>query len=163
MVDAELLRGLAHPLHEVRRGELRLTALLALRVERGAQERHGGYAGDFQRILEGEEDAARRPLVRFERQQIGAFERHRAAGDLVVRLAGQHVRERRLARAVRSHDGVHLARLHGKIEALEDLPAIHRDLKVLDIEHCHVAILYKLKWVMISAISSFFFTASSPA
>src|SRR5229473_1919155 len=76
LVDAELLRGLAHPLHEVRRGELRLTALLALRVERGAQERHGGYAGDFQRILEGEEDAARRPLVRFERQQIGRSEEH---------------------------------------------------------------------------------------
>ena len=113
--------------------------------------------------MEREEDALGGPFVGLEREQVGAFERHRAARDLVVRLAGQYMGERRLARAVRSHDGVHLARVHGEVQALEDLPAIHRDLKVLDIEHCHVAILYKLKWVMISAISSFFFTASSPA
>ena len=37
-----------------------LAARLALRVERGAQERHRADAGDLDRILEGEEHARRR-------------------------------------------------------------------------------------------------------
>ena len=55
LVDAELLGGLAHPLHEVRGGEFGLAAMLALRVERGAQKRHGGDARHFHRILERQE------------------------------------------------------------------------------------------------------------
>ena len=54
LVDSELGRGFAHLLDEFRRRQFRLAALLALRIERGAQERHGGDAGDFQRILKGE-------------------------------------------------------------------------------------------------------------
>ena len=46
------------------------------------------------------------------RQQVLAVEGHAAAGDLVALAAGQHVGERALARAVRAHDRVHLARAH---------------------------------------------------
>src|SRR5712691_3702411 len=56
-LDSEPLRDLPYPLHELRGGKLRLAALLALGVDRGAQERHAGDAGDLQRILERQEQA----------------------------------------------------------------------------------------------------------
>ena len=108
LVDAELARDLAHALHEFGHLELGLAALLALRVERGAQERHGGDAGNFQRILEGEKKALGGALVGRQGENVLAVEQHLALGDVVVGLAGEHMRERRLARAVRAHDGVHL-------------------------------------------------------
>src|SRR6202521_584871 len=46
-LDPEPARDFPHPLHELRRGKLRLAAPLALRVDRGAQERHAGDAGDL--------------------------------------------------------------------------------------------------------------------
>src|SRR3984957_15716904 len=163
LVDAELGRGLAHLLDEFRRRELRLAALLALSVERGAQEVHRADAGDFQRILECEENTLGGALVGLERKQILALERHRAARHLVGLLAREHVRERRLARSVRAHDGVHLALVHGEVETFEDLAAVDRHLEVLHFEHCHVVHPYRLKCEMISAISSLFLAASSPA
>ena len=39
---------------------------------------------------------------------------------LVAGPAGEHVRERALARAVRAHDGVHLAGAHDEVEPLQD-------------------------------------------
>jgi hypothetical protein len=39
LADAEMTGGIAHELHELRRGNLRFAARLALGVERGAQER----------------------------------------------------------------------------------------------------------------------------
>ena len=53
-------------------------------------------------------------------EQILAVVRHRAAGDLVRRIARQHLRERALARAVRAHDRVDFAGVHGEVDALED-------------------------------------------
>ena len=50
--------------------------------------------------------AARSSGARLE--HVLAVEQHLAFGHLVVVLAGEHVGERRLARAVRAHDGVHL-------------------------------------------------------
>src|SRR5258705_3231878 len=55
LVDVELLRRLAHPLEEVGRRQLRLAALLALGVERGAQERHVGDAGNLEPLLKSQE------------------------------------------------------------------------------------------------------------
>ena len=55
------------------------------------------------------------------REQILAVVRHGTAGDVVRGVAGEHLRERALARAVRAHDGVDFAALHGERDALEDL------------------------------------------
>ena len=104
----------------VGRVELGLAARLALGVERGAQEGHVADARDLDRILEREEQPRRRPLLRLEREQVLAVERRGALGDLVALAAGEHVGERRLARAVRPHDRMHLARPHLEVDALED-------------------------------------------
>ncbi len=51
-------------------------------------------------------------------------------GDLVGRVAGDRVGERRLARAVRAHDRVHLVRVDREVDALDDLRAVlERDVQ----------------------------------
>ena len=50
-------------------------------------------------------------------EQILAVVEHLAAGHLVAVAAGQHLRQRALAGAVRPHDRVHLARLHREVDA----------------------------------------------
>ena len=45
-------------------------ALLALGVQRRLEERHGGDAGNLDRILEGEEDAGGGALVGLHREQV---------------------------------------------------------------------------------------------
>ena len=61
-----------------------------------------------------------------QREQVDAVERHRPAGHLVARAAHDHVRQRRLARAVRSHHGVHLAGAHREVDARAGSPARRR-------------------------------------
>ena len=61
-----------------------------------------------------------------------AVEQHLALGDLVVGLAGEHMRERRLAGAVRAHDGVHLPLLDGEVETVEDFLAVDLDVQIFD-------------------------------
>src|SRR5262249_12018205 len=97
LFDAELARHLAHALEEFGRGELILTPLLALRVERGAKEGHGGDAGNFKRILEGEEKTLGGALLGREGENVLAVEQHLPLRHDVVVLPGEHVRERRLA------------------------------------------------------------------
>ena len=139
--DRELGGALAHALEEFRRGQLRLAALLALRVERGAQERHGGDAGDFDRILEGEEEALGGALVGIEVEHVLAVEQDLPLRHLVVGLAGEHIGERRLARSVRAHDRVHLALVHREIEAVQDLLAVDFDVQVFDFKQRHYFVL----------------------
>ena len=127
--------GLADEAHEIRRGELRLAALLALRIERRPQERHRADAGDFDGILEGEEDSGGGALVGLHLQKVAAVIEDLALGDGVLLLAGEHIGERRFSRAVRAHDGVHLAEIDGEVDAFEDFAAIHFDVEVLDFKH----------------------------
>ena len=114
-----------------------LAAFLALRVERGAQERHGGDAGNFQRILEGEKQPGRGALVRRHVEDILAVEKHLAGGRLITRLAGQHIGERRFPRAVRAHDRVHLARVHGEVETFQNFLAVDLDVQIFDFQKRH--------------------------
>ena len=52
-------------------------------------------------------------------------------------MAGDRVGERRLARAVRAHDRVHLVRVDREVDALDDLGAVlERDVQVLQLEQC---------------------------
>jgi hypothetical protein len=112
-----LARDLAHALEELGRGELVLAALLALGVERGAKKRHGGYAGNFQRVLEGEEKTLGGALLGGERENIFAVEQDLSLRDDIVGFAGEHVREGRFARAVRSHERMHAAGTRPKARA----------------------------------------------
>ena len=85
-------------------------ASLAHGVERLLQEGGVGDAGDLDRILEGQEDARGGPLLGRQLQQVLALVEHLALGHLVALAAGQDVGQGGFARAVRPHDGVHLAR-----------------------------------------------------
>src|SRR5690606_30084030 len=62
-----------------------------------------------------------------------------ALGDLEVGVPHDHVREGGLARAVRAHEGVDLALVHGQVEALEDLLVPGAHVQVLDLEFSHVS------------------------
>ena len=122
---------------EVGRRKLLLAAPLALRIERGAQERHGGDARDLQRILERQEQALGGALVGRQRQQVLAVEQDLPVGHLVVGFARQHMGERRLAGAVRAHDGRDLSLLDGQVQPVEDLFAVDLDVQVLDFKQSH--------------------------
>ena len=121
-------------LQEVRRREFAFAARLALRVQRGAQEIHGGDAGNFDRILERQEHALGGALVRRHLQQVLAPEQDFAAGDFIAGLAGDDVRQRRFAGAVRPHDRVHLARVHRQRQPVEDLTLLDTNLQIFDFE-----------------------------
>ena len=84
---------------------------LAHRVDRGAQEAGDRHARNGVRVLEGEEEAALRALVRPQLQDRLAVEEDVALGDLVRRVAHERVGEGRLAGPVRAHDRVHLVRV----------------------------------------------------
>src|SRR5216684_2191189 len=137
LLDAELARDLAHALDEIGGRNLGLAALLALRVERGAQEGHGGDAGDFERILKGEEQPLGGALVGSKREQVLAVEQHLACGNDIVVLAGEHMGEGRLAGPVRAHDRVHAALADRKVEAVEDFLAVDLDVQILHFQEMH--------------------------
>ena len=76
------------------------------------------------------------PLRRTEQQAL-AVEQNVALGDFVIVLAGQHVSQRRLAGAVRPHDGGDLAFLDGQREAVEDFLVLDLDMQIFDFKQRH--------------------------
>ena len=76
------------------------------RRHRLAEEVEHRHARDLLRVLEAEEQARGRPLVGGSGGDVLAAEEDAAGGDLVRGVAEQGVGERRLARAVRPHEGV---------------------------------------------------------
>src|SRR3954454_20943828 len=113
--------------------------------DRGAQEVGDADAGDLNGVLHREEETGAGAFVDAHGKDVFAVERHRALGDLIARVAGDGVCERRLAGAVRSHDGVRLTLLDGEVDAFEDLAgavtAVDADVQVLDLERCHDRLL----------------------
>ena len=75
---------------------------------------------DLDRVLEREKYPFACPLFGLQREQVLALVQHAACGDGERRVAGKDLRERALARAVRSHDRVHLAGLDGEIDAAKN-------------------------------------------
>jgi hypothetical protein len=116
----EQLHLLAHQVVELERVELVLAAPGLHGVVGQAQELAVADAGDLDRVLEREKDAGARALFRRQREQVAAFVAHPARGHRVPRVAGQHLRERALAGAVRPHDRVHFAALYDEVKALQD-------------------------------------------
>ena len=90
---------------------------------RHAQEVGHRHAGDHRRVLERQEEALARPLVRRPLEDVLALVADAALGDLVARVAGDDVGQRALAGAVRPHQRVDLALVDGQVDALEDLLA----------------------------------------
>jgi hypothetical protein len=110
VLEVEHRQLLAHLLQELHRIQLALAARLALRVDGGAQEIGVVHARDLDRVLEGEEHTAGGAFFRLQRQQVAAFEGHRAGDDFIALAPGDDIAERGLAGAVGTHDRVHLAR-----------------------------------------------------
>ena len=110
--------------------KLGFAARLALRIQRGAQEIHGGNTGNFHRILERQEHALGGALVRRHFEEVLALEQDLAAGDFIARLAGDDMGQRRFAGAVRPHDRVDLARIHGERQPVEDFALLDTNLQI---------------------------------
>jgi hypothetical protein len=108
---------------------------LAPGVDRRLQEIHVAHPRNLHRVLEGKKHPLARPLLGRQRQKIFAVVLHRAAGHLELLAPGQHLRQRALARAVRAHDGVHLAGAHVEVDAVQNRLAFDADLQVLDRQH----------------------------
>jgi hypothetical protein len=96
------------------------SARAALCVQRGAQEIRIADAGQFHRILEGQEHAECGARFRLQAQQVLPVESRGAAGHGVVLAPGQHVAERGLAGPVRPHDGVYLALRQLEVDPVQD-------------------------------------------
>src|SRR5690606_7034286 len=122
LVPVQLLHGLLELLVELHDADL--VALGATGVQGQAQEVRDRDAGDLHRVLEGEVEPGTGPLVGLHLEDRLAFEEDVAARHLVLRVAGDDLRERRLARAVRAHERVHLAARDDEVHALEDLVAV---------------------------------------
>src|SRR6266566_3888136 len=78
------------------------------------------------------------PRLRGHREQVLPFVPHLTGGDRVGRMAGEHLSERALPRAVRPHDRMHLAGLHRQVDALEDLAALDGGVEIPNLEQ-HVS------------------------
>ena len=90
------------------------------------------------RVLEREEEAALRALVRPELGDVLAVEEDLALGHLVGRVAHERVGEGGLPGAVRPHDGVLLPELDLEVDTLDDLGAVlQSDVQIPDLELCH--------------------------
>src|SRR4029077_20472127 len=107
LVDLELLHLGAQPVEE-----LASRHLLPLGPERSAQEVHRAHTRDRGRILKAEKQAEPRASVRGEREQILAAERRGTAGDDVLGMTHERVREGALARTVRAHQRMDLSLRH---------------------------------------------------
>jgi len=67
-------------------------------------------------------------------EQVFAVVSDGAAGDGVEVAAGEHLGERALAAAVRSHDGVDFARVDGEVDALENFAFANFGVQIFDFE-----------------------------
>ena len=98
--------------------------MLANGIERRFQEVDVVHARNLRRILHRQENTFPGPILGRHRQKIFPFVGDGSRSHQEARPAGQHVRQRRFAGAVRPHDRVHLARVDVKVDTAKDLFAI---------------------------------------
>ena len=96
------------------------------------QELHVADAGNLDRILEGEEQSPVGTLLGGQSGDVRAIHGDRTTGHVVAGPSGEDVGERALARAVRSHDGVHLAGVDGEAQTVENRLVVDIDSKLVD-------------------------------
>src|SRR5262249_28599517 len=131
--DSELLVQELQKLHGV---ELLLPLPAAPLVDRSLEEVGVAHARDLHRVLEGQEQPRARPLLSGHREQVLPEIRDLARRHDVARMARQHLGQRALAGPVRTHDRVHLTRLHLQADALEDVrPVLDARTQTADRQH----------------------------
>ena len=124
----------AHQVQELEGVELGQPAMLALRIQRGLQQVDVVDARNLDRVLEREEQALARAQLGRHREQVAAEVGGAPGDDFVAGTAREHAGERALARAVRPHDRVHLARAHREREPVEDQPLAGPHAQVAHVE-----------------------------
>ena len=135
LVHVQPLHPVADQRHEVHRVELFLAPVLPQRIQRRLQEVRVVHARNLDRVLKGHEHAFPRPHLGIHRKKILASVRNRPLGDGVLRMPGEHTRERALARPVWTHDGVHLADVDRQVDTTQDVAVPGPYVQVLDPEH----------------------------
>ena len=127
------------------RNVAQLRRLAADRGDRGAQEVGHRHPGHLDRVLHGQEQPGAGPRVHAHGQHVLAVQGDRALGDLVLGVAGDRVGEGGLARAVRPHDRVGLARRARSGRRRAGSPGclrparrrVHADVQVADLKGGH--------------------------
>src|SRR5690625_6651651 len=110
MIHAQLGQGLAQALEKRDRVDFGLTAQLALRIERGAQEIGVVDARDFHRILKGQKQAGGGALLGLHFAQVLALKQDGALGDLILIASGKNIAEdRKSTRLNSSHVAISYA------------------------------------------------------
>ena len=112
---------LPHQLQKLGRRKRFLTPELALFVHGHLHKVGHRHARNLHRVLKSEEQPHAGTLLDGQRQQILLQEGRLATRDREFLVPGQHRSQRALSRAVRSHDGMHLAGLHLEVDALQYL------------------------------------------
>ena len=105
------------------------------RIDCGFEEVGVHDARDLDWILEGQEHALARPLLRRHRGQIAPPIEDASARDRVAVAACQRIGKRALAGAVRAHHGMHLAFRDLKVEPVQNFLVIDLDVQVFDFQH----------------------------
>jgi len=106
--------------------------------------RYEGGIEEFARYLDrNKQSLIPQPIViRGEREKIGALELHFAGRYLIARLSGQYMGERRLAGAIRPHDGMHLAAFDDEIDTFEYFAVVDLDGEIFDFEQRHLNLFW---------------------
>mmetsp|Transcript_26338 Transcript_26338/g.65483 ORF Transcript_26338/g.65483 Transcript_26338/m.65483 type:complete len:337 (+) Transcript_26338:1393-2403(+) len=120
-VEAELVELLKHLHRELNGVKVVQSLPLPPDVDGRTEEVRVGDASDLHRVLEGQEDAGEGPLVDVHVEDVLALESDGPLDDAVVRVASDDLGQSRLAAAVGSHDGMHLAFLDLQTEPIQDL------------------------------------------
>ena len=114
--------------------------MLPMGVHRRLQELPRAHARQLNRILERQKYAFAGARLRVHLQQILPLVDHFAGGNGVLRPARQHIRKRTFAGAVRPHNRMHLADVHGEAYALQNLGVVDGDLQVAYVQQGGVVV-----------------------
>ena len=133
--ESEELDLVLDELHEGEGVHFFLAAGLANGVDGAAEEVDVADAGDFDGILESEEDALVGAFIGLHFEQLFAEELDRAFGDFVIFAASEDAGKGAFSAAVGAHDCVHFAGADGQVDATEDFFLLDAGVQVLDLKH----------------------------
>ena len=106
--------------------------IFPLGVDGGAHEVDHRDSRNFNRILESEEKSLVAPYFRRKRKKVFAAEFHLPARYGIGRISRENHRQSGLARSVRTHYGVNLARIHFEIDAAQYFTAVDFGMQIAD-------------------------------
>ena len=108
---------LVHELHKLGSLKLRQSLILTLLVHGSLEEVGHRHARNLYRILEREKQSLVCAVLWLHVEQVLAVEQSHTLGHLIERVACEHGAECRLARTVRTHDGMDLAIIYREVDA----------------------------------------------